>query len=238
MPRPALFRRRRVWVPTIWAFLLVILAAAAKTLFLILSLHPFLSPHRPVGNAPLLVVEGWMSARQLDQAIDAYKSGGYERIVTTGGPIYDVFERVEASATYAERARRYLVQHGLPDDKVIAVPAPASNQDRSFLNAVVIRNWALQQNPPVEAFDVYSSGVHTRRSWDLYRMAFDPGVRIGILGARPSYYDPAEWWTTSVGVKEVIPEAIAWAWTKLFFHPGPAGTHDEMWGEPPITPPS
>jgi hypothetical protein len=79
-----------------------------------------------------------MDAEELDQAIAAYRSGGYERVATTGGPI-DEFEHVDSTASYAERARSYLVRSGLPTASVVAVPAPASAQNRSFLSAVMVR---------------------------------------------------------------------------------------------------
>ena len=54
--------------------------------------------------------------------------GGYERIVTTGGPIDNEFERWGAES-YAERARSYLVRNGISDATVIAVTARAMQSD-------------------------------------------------------------------------------------------------------------
>jgi hypothetical protein len=65
-------------------------------------------------------------------------------------------------------------------------------------------------------------------------MAFGPDVRVGILAARPTAYDPDAWWTTSIGAKKVVMEAISWAWSMLFFHPPARGTLEEMWGRMPV----
>jgi hypothetical protein len=232
MKLPALVRRRQIWVPTIWSWFILLVTSAATLLLAGRHLYSFLSPNQPVG-AQLLVVEGWMPSDGLDQAIDAFSSGSYERVVTTGGPIDDDFEHRNPWTSYAERARRYLVRHGLPAESVIAAPAPASAQDRSFLNAVMVREWAKRSGITVDALDVFSLGVHSRRSWLVYRMAFGPQVRIGILAARPSDYAPETWWRNSVGAKEVVAETISWLWTVLFFHPAPRGSHDEMWGVVP-----
>ena len=230
MKLPALFRRRQVWVPTAWGCLVGAIAGGAAIWLTVHEVYWFLAPSRPVG-ARLLVVEGWMPTAELDQALRVRESGGYERVVTTGGPIESEFERDHAKS-YAERARDYLVRRGLPADRVTAVPAPASAQDRSFLSAVMVREWAAGSGLAVDSLDVFSSGVHSRRSWLLYRMAFGSQVRVGILAATPSEYDPELWWRTSAGAKEVLGESIGWLWTELFFHPGRPGSHLERWGIP------
>lgn len=228
MKLPTLFRRRHVWVPTIWGWLTLGVVLGAAGLLGLRHAYAFLAPSEPVG-AKLLVIEGWMPTAELDQSLRVYASGGYERVVTTGGPIENEFERGSA-ASYAERARDYLVSRGLPSRVVTAVPAPASAQDRSFLNAVVVREWAAQQGLGVESLDVVSSGAHSRRSRLLHRLAFGAAVRVGIVAAAPSSYDPAAWWRTSAGAREVLGESIAWLWAALFFHPGPPGSHEERWG--------
>jgi hypothetical protein len=230
MKLPALFRRRHVWVPTLWTWLVLAVALGLAAFFAARNVYAFLAPNEPVG-AHLLVVEGWMDADELDQALRALETGRWERIVTTGGPIADF----EAGDTryYADRARDYLVRRGLTSDRVTAVRSPASAQDRSFLNAVLVRDWVASSGVAVDSVDVFSSGAHSRRSRLLYGLAFGPQVRVGILAAVPSSYEPAAWWRSSAGTEEILKEGIAWLWTELFFHPGPPGSHDERWGVTP-----
>ncbi|MFI5317088.1 MAG: YdcF family protein [Myxococcota bacterium] len=221
------FRRRQVWVPTVWSWLVLFAAGGTGALLALDHVYAFLAPNAPVG-AHLLVIEGWMPSDELGQALRVYQQGGYQRAVTTGGPIENELERGEAR-NFADRARQYLVRRGLPDDAIVAVPAPASAQDRSFLNAVMVREWAARSGESVSALDVVSSGAHSRRSLLLYRKAFGPGIRVGIIAATPSEYDPNSWWHTSAGAREVLGESIAWLWTELFFHPGPPGSPEEHW---------
>ncbi len=185
-----------------------------------LRLHTFLAIDEPVG-ARILVVEGWLTRSQLDQAIDLVRRDGHELVLTTGGPIEDDFDRPDAADTYADRARRYIVSRGVAAGSVVAVPAPASARDRSFLNALMVREWVTRSGVDVDSIDVFSSGVHGRRSRALHRLALGPEVRIGIFTARPTTYDLDAWWQTSAGAKDVLAETIAWLWTELFFHPGP-----------------
>ena len=215
---PALARRRQIWVPTVWGWLILLTVVGVAKWVAVLQLYSFLAPTQPIGGQ-VLVVEAWMPAFELDQAVDVWRRGHYERVITAGGPIENAFER-DTGTSYAERARNYLVQRGLPESNVIAVPSPRSGEDRTFHNAVTVRDWALRSDLALDSLDVFSSGVHSRRSWLLYRMAFGSQVRVGIFAATPSSYDPQAWWRTSAGAKEVLTEAIAWLWTELFFYPG------------------
>jgi hypothetical protein len=217
-----LLRRQNVWLPTVWGWLVLLVAGAALVTLAVRNVYAFLAPNEPVGGQ-LLVVEGWMPTAELDQVLAIYRAGGYERVVTNGGPNENGVDR-ETAGSFADGARDYLIHHGLPKDAVVAVPAPNTAQYRSYLNAVMVREWAERSGFTVDALDVLSSGVHSRRSWLLHSKAFGPRFRVGIISATPSLYDPKAWWRTSAGAKEVITESIAWLWTELFFHPGPSAT--------------
>jgi len=230
MQRLVLVRRRQVPVPTRWGWLLLVLLGAALFAIGVRGVHPYLAPRRPVG-AKLLVVEGWIGPDGLAQAAQTFWSQGYERVLTSGGPITQWGELL-GFGSYAELAADHLVRNGLPAGAVIAVPAPASAQERTFLSAVEVRDWLQGAGLATEEIDVFSSGCHARRSWLLYRMAFGTDVRVGILAARPVEYDPEHWWRTSVGAKDVLQELVSGIWTQLFFWPGPPGSAEERWAVP------
>jgi hypothetical protein len=65
-----------------------------------------------------------------------------------------------------------------------------------------------------------------------------PACEIGIIAGTPPEYDPAAWWRTSAGARDVIGEAIGFVWAKLFFRPGAPGSHEERWAVPAPANPS
>ena len=222
MMRPALVRRREIWLPTIWGWLALLLVGAATILLVARSVHSFLATNEPVG-ARVLVVEGWMEPEELDQAVAAFRLGSYERIVTTGGPIHYDWRQFQGYATFAERAADFLKKR-LPDASVTAVPAPDSAQHQTYLSAVMVREWAKRSGFTFERLDVFSSGAHARRSRLLYRLAFGPHVDVGVFAARSaSNYDVDAWWRTTTGARIVLDEAIRLLWVKFFFWPPAAG---------------
>jgi hypothetical protein len=119
----------------------------------------------------------------------------------------------------------------VPAEAIAVVSTPESARDRTYLSAVMVREWIGRSGLAVRGLDVLSEGAHARRTWRLYRMALGGDLAVGIRAAPPGY-DRTAWWRSSQGAKEVLGEAIAWSWTACCFHPGPHGSLDEKWGSP------
>ena len=225
MIRIALCRKSQIWLPTIFGWLLLLTFISVLCVFAARNIYTFLAPNDPVG-ARVLVVEGWLAPKELDQAIQAFRINGYTRIITTGGPT----EWPEAKyGNYASMAADYLSQHGISRDLMLVVPTPPSAQERTFLSAVMLRETIQRSRIKLDAIDLFSSGAHARRSRLLFQMALGPVVRVGVLSAEPDGYDPAIWWRTSKGVESIIFQSIGLVWVKCFFWPAPRGSQKELW---------
>jgi DUF218 domain len=216
-----LFRRREAWLPTLWGWLALMSIFAVALVLGARNLHEFLAVNQPVG-ASVLVVEGWLDPDGLDQAFGAFRRGGYQRIVTTGGPIED-WPSTRGYASFAERAADYLEsRHGVPHGLVTSVPVPPSAQDRTYLSAVMVRTWAQRSGLAFDRLDVFSSGTHARRSRLLYRLAFGPSVEVGVYAAQSSDYDADHWWRSVMGVRDVLEQGIGYMWVECCFWPSSA----------------
>ena len=236
-----LLRRREIWWPTWRGALLLLVVVVVVVAGLCTKAHDLLAPHKPArgpagDGARTLVVEGWMEAGELQQAIAVLRAGRYTRVLTTGGPVL-TWPGDTVWHSYAARAASYLRANGVTGIPVIAVEAPASAQDRTYLSAVMVREWAQHAGVKLEAIDLLSVGVHARRSWMLYRMALGDEVEVGVLAARPTEYDPERWWTSSAGAKATLGEVVSVAWTTCCFWPGARGSHEERWAVPAGPPP-
>lgn len=227
MGHVTLFRQRLVWVPTASGWLLMLFVCIVTGYLLSTNLYSFLAPNDPVGGH-ILVVEGWLAPEELDQAIQAFNNGKYERIVTTGGPITR-WHRMTMASDYANSAASYLVQHGVRPDLVTAVPAPKSTHERTFLSAISFREAAKKSGITLDTVDVFSAGPHARRSRLLFQIALGQKVHVGILSARPSGYAPETWWRTSAGVEQMVFQSFGFVWVKCCFWPGPPGSGEELW---------
>lgn len=179
-------------------------------------------------EADYLVVDGWLSKTELEQALEEFESKGYHQLITTGGPDTRGFSPFDS---YAEHAAAIFIEYGLPASKIIVLPTPASAQNRSYLSAVIVRKWSERQGSFPFAMNVFTANVHARRSHALYQLAFRKlSVDIGVIAAEPEQFTLERWWQSSEGAKSVIAEFAGWLWTQCCFKPGDIDTHEEMWG--------
>jgi hypothetical protein len=227
MSRFAIFRRRLVPVPTLPGLIVILLGLGFPLYYLFINVANFLAIDQPVG-AEYLVIEGWLGKSELDQANRIFNTQGYKFAIVSGGPIIDGFN--ERTDNFADRAKGYLLSTGFPETKLVAVPAPYSAQERTFLSAVMVRDWLSSQGIVVDSLDVFSADVHSRRSRDLYRLAFGGDVSVGVYASTPSDFDLDRWWQTSDSAKAVASESLGWLAVKCCFDPGGKGSHFERWG--------
>jgi len=205
MKLPPLCRRRTLLVPTLPGILLIFLALSSLLFFLFQNAAAFLANNQPIG-ADYLVIEGWLGKNELDQAGRIFDEHSYQYAIVSGGPITDEFS--SGPESYAERARTYLLSIGFPEEKLFAVPAPYSAQERTFLSSVMVRDWLTGQGIFVKSLDIFSSGVHSRRTRDLYQLAFGGEVKVGVYASEPDSFDISRWWQSSESAKSVASELV------------------------------
>ena len=232
-----LFQRRLCLVPTWRGWLVLVVTAGLGFYVWLRTVHGFLAVTALV-PAEVLVVEGWATDFQMQEALAENRRSQYAALYVTGGPIEtgSPFAESRSYAEFgAERLRR-LIAH-LPRNEgpppgaaarrdatnLVAVPAPAVRQDRTFNGAVALREWLRQRGSLPRGINIVSGGAHARRTRLLYEKAFGPGVAVGIRAAPDERYDAAHWWQSSQGVRTVIDEFVAYLYARLaFWPPAPA----------------
>ncbi len=213
-----LFRRRQVWLPTLPMALAIVALWVALSTWVGRHAYDLLAPTEPAPGARTLVVEGWLSLAELRQARALRRTGRYERVLVTGGPI-EPEQDAGGWGNHAARGAAFLRADGASTVPVIAVPAPHTLQERTYLSALMVRDWAAQAGVQLAAVDVYTLGVHARRSRQVYRMALGDAVAVGVVAVPPADHDGPRWWTSSKGAKAVLGEAVSLAWTSCCFWP-------------------
>ena len=208
-------RKRRVLTPIGWAVLLI--GFSSVLISIMLFVHPFLAPTKPVGG-DILVVEGWLPDYALEKAKERFQQGGYQLLVTTGGKIGRGFHLSEYK-TWAELAASTLKNLDFPEDKIIAVPVHKNfKKDRTYHSILALQRRLYEEGFNEASIDMVSLGVHARRSWFLYEKVFS-SVNVGVVAIAPNGYDASRWWLSSVGVRNVISESIAYLYARFIFSP-------------------
>jgi uncharacterized SAM-binding protein YcdF (DUF218 family) len=201
------------WYGRLFVTSLLLLAIYA----VVVNVHPFLAVTHRV-NAKILVVEGWMGEYAIRAGADEFKTGDYEHIITTGGPVPGSGGYTNDFNTFAGVGARRLKAAGVADESVQMVPSHVIGQDRTYSSAIALRRWLSDHNMILQSFNVVTEDAHARRTRLLFQKALGNGVRVGIISIPNPDYDAKHWWRYSEGVREVIGEAIAYTYAKVFFY--------------------
>ncbi len=210
-----LLRPRRVWLPTLRGWLLLLIPSIALLVFGLRNLAAFLTIDDPA-PAGVLVVEGWSPDYALETAIAELKRHPYQKLYVIGGPL-DQGAPLSEYKTYAELGAATLLRMGVSADTVQAIPNAYVHKDRTYTAAVALKDWLRRHHAIPEKLNLLSVGAHARRSRLLFEKAFGGGTQVGIIAVKDRSFDQNHWWKSSQGFRSVSDEMIAYCYACLLF---------------------
>jgi uncharacterized SAM-binding protein YcdF (DUF218 family) len=202
-----------------WRGWLIVFATVLLIFCLFLfRVYPFLAvTHRVDTNT--LVVEGWINEYAIRAGAEEFKKGSYQRVFTTGGPVEGSGGYINDYHTNASVGAELLKSAGVPPESLQMVPSRVMDRDRTYGSAVALLNWFREHDMRVRSLDVLTEDVHARRSQLLFAKALGPEISVGIIAVPNPDYDARRWWRYSEGVKDVLSEAVAYAYARFLFYP-------------------
>jgi len=209
-------RPRTVWWPTWPGWLVLVAAVLLPAVWWGFRGEEFLGPTEPL-RAEILVVEGWIGLDGLDAAREEFVRGGYRYLVTAGGPSGHRWDRRRWN--FAESAAVALVNSGMPADFVIAAPATASPEQRTYESAMAVRAMLESRGLKPEAINVMTMASHTRRSRLVFAKVFNGRAKVGSVAWWPREYTGEPWWRSSERASDLLKETAGYAF-ELFFSSG------------------
>jgi uncharacterized SAM-binding protein YcdF (DUF218 family) len=150
--------------------------------------------------------------------LEEFRRGSYQRIFTTGGPVIGSGGYINDFQTSASVGADLLKHAGVPPEFVEMVPSRVMDRDRTYGSAVALREWFRQHNMAVHSINVITEDVHARRTRFVFQKALGDKVAVGIIAIPNPDYNAKHWWRYSAGVKDVVSEAAAYAYTRFLFY--------------------
>lgn len=202
-----LITKKELYVPTLWGWLLLMLALVLMTRGYVSHIYPFLGVSKPV-RAQVLAVEEWIPPSALKNAAREFRDNDYAVLVVLGQE--------------KEWTVPVLVEAGVDKNRIVRVSPTRVPRNRTFSSAVALKSWLTSSGTAATGVNVFTSGVHARRSWILFRKALEPGYSVGIISCSDWSYDPNKWWRSSNGLRAVMNETLAYIYTEFYFLPSMA----------------
>ncbi len=188
---------------------------AVFLVFLVTSLYGFLAVNHPLGKG-VLVVEGWIPAETLAEAVQVFNAGSYKYLIVVGGPIQGNGSVSGNPTTYADLAASRLEQLGFDAGKLIKINVPPVTSERTLTGAADVKLWLERSGTDVYCVDIFTTGVHARRSWILSRFAFGDSYRVGIIAGTEARFDPKYWFFSRTGTWLVVRNLAGYVYYKLW----------------------
>jgi hypothetical protein len=207
----ALIVRRERWVLTWKGRLLVLAVVAALTVILGRGTGAFLAITSPVGGQ-FLVVEGWMPTYAYREAAAQFHKGGYQKAIAAGTMDWDASGELRHHF-----GGEQLIRFGVAGELVVSTSSDEIRQDRTFHAAMTVKRWLQDQGLGTTSIDIVTIGPHARRSRLLYEKALGAEVKVGVIAVEDRRFDANHWWRSSVGVRAVVGEAIAYIYARILF---------------------
>jgi hypothetical protein len=214
-----IFARKECWALTIYGKLLFISLLGLVTWLCVIGIHPFLAETNRI-SAKILVIEGWLQPISLREAAVEFVQGNYEKALliqyVTGKE-----DQNDTGRYCGEYKSSWLIKHGIGKDQLTTILVNIASKDRTYNAALIVKKWLADNGLSMKPINVVTMGAHARRSYLLYRKVFGESGLVGIIDIKNKEYDPAHWWRTSAGFREVIGELIAFLYAKFFFYATP-----------------
>lgn len=212
-----LIKRKERWGLTLRGWLILLFGIAAAFVLAVATVHPFLAVNEPVrGDA--LVVEGWLADYAVENALKEFRSRDYRFLVVTGGPLATGHHLSEYK-TCADLTAATLKKLGLSEDLIKVIPAPFVKRNATYTSAIALKKWLSDTGVKCDSLDIYSQGVHARRTRMLFQKALGDKIEVGVIAGDDRGYDPHRWWASNTGARSVVYETIAYIYTRFFFYP-------------------
>ena len=215
MGKIKLLRRKECTVLTWQGWILILIVLVLLFAGFLRFNSGFLSVNKPIGGN-ILVLDGQMPDFSLKEAIQIFNNRNYDLIVATGGKIQTGYF-IAGYKTMAEVTEASFLQMGFEKEKIVAIPGGEYKRDRTYNSAVSLKMWIMENKVDVKKIDVLAVGSHARRSRFLFKRAMEKEYEVGVISVSDPAYNSKNWWKSSVGVRTVLSETIAYFYVLLFF---------------------
>ncbi len=116
-----------------------------------------------------------------------------------------------------DKAKFYLSTYGVHPDSITIVPIQLPKYLKTYHTAVNFRNYLASHDKILASFNVYSPGVHARRSYVIYNNIFDDNkTEVGIVAGGITNYSAEKWYLSRKGIRLLIKETIGLSYYLLY----------------------
>lgn len=121
-------------------------------------------------------------------------------------------------ASNAELRANYLQAIGINKTRIQTISYQPSEYNKTLSSAKALDKYARQAT--LSSFNIFTSGIHARRTWFTYKKILGKECSIGIISVKTNNFNKQNWWKSREGILMMMDEIISYSanWIKLTFY--------------------
>ena len=124
-----------------------------------------------------------------------FNSQHYSCFVLVGGPLQGADKASHYPATYGDLATQRLENLGYDTKKIVKISVPVEPTGRRTLTgAREVERWLDSSETKVCCVDVFTVGMHARKSWVFFRQTLGDRYQVGIISGTEGRHDRVRFW--------------------------------------------
>ena len=93
-------------------------------------------------------------------------------------------------------------------DSLVAIETTWKTRSKTYTSAVDVKKWIDMHVQGPVSVNVWTMGLHARRTWTSYRKVFENTYPLGIISCPDPALSSGTWWKSPAGWKKVIRETF------------------------------
>ncbi len=159
----------------------------------------YLRVYKPVDDARVLIVEGWLFPRYFPDVKNEFQRGGYDYILISGE-----FRTGKSVKSDCERLRWALADLGVDSARIKAVEIRVKKLHNTLAMALAAKQWLNENDPAAKRVNICTWRSHGRKTLVSYRRALGKTYRVGILSLPRNARPVRDWWKKCEGFRWLV----------------------------------
>ena len=120
-------------------------------------------------------------------------------------------------SSQAESRANYLDAIGINKELIQTVSYQSKSINKTLSSAYGLDKYARPAT--LHSFNIFTSGIHARRTWFTYKSILGKDYSIGIISLETENFNKQNWWKSQEGILMMMDEIISYLinWIKLTF---------------------
>ncbi len=161
----------------------------------------FLNVNKPIEDAEVLLVEGWMNNTILKYVKKEFFKRPYKYILVSGMESQLNSVQNKENEIYAWSVAQSLIDIGIDPAKIKVSACHLTSMHKTFSMALAAKTWFSLNDPSVRCINICSAWSHGKKTLCAYKKVIGKDIRTGIL-TFPEMRKPVfNWFLSSAGFK-------------------------------------